>query len=131
MEDEGPKWDVSSYSSRSYFSCQEECFSLDCIEDIPYEMHDRDQVLNSNILNEVVGFSFISFHAHSLQGFFEEKFDRVLVEVQCENQYHDKHITQIFEEFPRVFDPFSDYMEQLCHDRYIIENFKRCYDLVA
>ena len=47
-------------------------------------MHERDQVLNSDILNEVVGASFTSFHEHSFQGYFEEHSDRVLVEVQCE-----------------------------------------------
>ena len=46
LEDEGPKWDVSSCSSNSESSCEEEFISLDFIEDIPYEMHEKNQVLN-------------------------------------------------------------------------------------
>ena len=94
-------------------------------------MYERDQVLNSDILNEVVGASFTSCDENSLQGYFEEKSDMVLVEVQCEQQYQDKKITKIFEDCPRVYDPVSDYMEKPCHDRYITENFKGCYDPVA
>ena len=82
-------------------------------------MHERDKILNYDILNEVVGALFTSCHEHSLQGYFEEQSDRVLVEVQREQQYQDKKITKIFEDCPRFYDPMFDYMEQLCHDRYI------------
>ena len=46
-ETEGPKWDVSSCPSNE--ECQEDFISLDFIEDIPCEMHEKNQVLNSSI----------------------------------------------------------------------------------
>ena len=49
-EDEGPKWDVSSCSSNSEFSCQEEFISLDFLEaedDISVEAHKENQVVTS------------------------------------------------------------------------------------
>ena len=42
LEDKGPKWDVSSCSSSSNSSCQEEFISLDFIEDIPREMQEKN-----------------------------------------------------------------------------------------
>ena len=48
LEDEGPKWDVSSCSSNSEFSCQEEYISLDFLEgegDISTEAHKENQVV--------------------------------------------------------------------------------------
>ena len=80
-------------------------------------MHERDKFLNYEILNEVVGSLFTSCHEHSLQGYFEEQYDRVIVEVQCEQQYQDKKITKIFEDCPRFYDRVSKYMEQHCHGR--------------
>ena len=73
-----------SCSSNSDFLCLEELISLDFIEYIPYEMQERNQVLSSDILNEVVDVSFTSCHEHSLHGFFKEEFDKVLVELQFE-----------------------------------------------
>ena len=92
-EDEGPKCDVSSCSSNSEFLCQEELISLDFIEYIPCEMHERNQVLKFDILNEVVDVSFTICHEHFLHGYFEEQFDKVLVEVQSEQQYWCKQMT--------------------------------------
>ena len=36
--------------------------------DMPFEMHDRIQVINSEILNEVVDISFENCHENSLHG---------------------------------------------------------------
>ena len=74
-EDEGPKWDVSLCSSN--VECQEEVISLDFIEDIPSEMHKKNQVLNSGICNKIVDVSCTSCHEHSLHDYFEEQFDSV------------------------------------------------------
>ena len=52
LEDEGPKWDVSSCSSNSEFPCQEDFISLDFVEgedDIPVEAHKENQVVTSEI----------------------------------------------------------------------------------
>ena len=72
-----PKWDLSSCSSNSKLLCQKEFISLDVIEDIPCEMHEKSQVLNFGIFNEIVDVSCTSCHQHSLHDSFEEKFDSV------------------------------------------------------
>ena len=77
LEDEGPKWDVSSCSLNSEFSCQEEFISIDFMKDILCEMHENNQVLNSGIFNEIVDISCTSCQEHSLHDSFEEKFESV------------------------------------------------------
>ena len=55
-------------------------------------MHERNQVLNFGILNEVVDVSFTSCHEYSLHDYFKEQLDRELVEVQFEQQYWGKQM---------------------------------------
>ena len=45
-------------------------------------MHERDQVLNSDILNEAVDASFTSCHEYSLHYSVEEHFDSVQLRLQ-------------------------------------------------
>ena len=40
-------------------------------------------------------------------------------------------MTEKFEYCHRFYDPVADYMEQLCHDKYITENFKGSHDPVV
>ena len=56
-EEEESEWDVSSCSLNSEFSCQEDFISLEFIRDIAYEMHEKNQVLNYGISNEIVDIS--------------------------------------------------------------------------
>ena len=64
-EDEGSRMDVSFCSSNSEIFCQEEIYLLDPIEekdDISADTHKRNQVINSEILNEVIDISFENCH---------------------------------------------------------------------
>ena len=56
-------------------------------------MHEKNQVLNSKILNEVVDASFANYHEHIFQDSFEVRFGRVLEELQLEHPFHGKQIT--------------------------------------
>ena len=91
--------------------CQEEFISLDFIEDILYETHEKNQVFNSEILNKVVDVSFASCHENSLHGSCEDKFDKMLGKLQLENPCHGK---QIIEKFEGCHDPVVEYVENIC-----------------
>ena len=58
--------------------------------DISFETLGRNQVLNSDILNEEFDVSFANCHEHSLHGFPEIQFDRVLEKLQLEQPCHGK-----------------------------------------
>ena len=135
QEAEDPKWDVSQCFSIS--ECQEECISPDFLEEkkyskwdislcilnseiilpysikkhseISFEILERNQVLNYEILYEEVDVSFENFQEHSLHGFLKEHFGRVLEELQLEQPCHGKQIT---ENFAGCHDPVEEYMEK-------------------
>ena len=65
--------DVSFGFSNSKIFCQEEFIWLDPIE----KMHERYQVINSGIFNEIVDISCTSCQEHSLHDSLEEQFDSV------------------------------------------------------
>ena len=70
-----------------------EIILLDSIEehnDISFETLGRNQVLNFEILDEEVDVSFANFHEHSLDGFLEETFNKVLENLQLEQPCHGK-----------------------------------------
>ena len=69
-------------------------YSIKKHSDISFEILERNQVLNYEILYEEVDVSFETFQEHSLHSFLEEKFDNVQVEIQFEHPCHDKHITE-------------------------------------
>ena len=80
-EAESSQIDISLCFSTSEMLCQEEIIFLDYIEehnDISFETLRKNHVLNSKILNEVVDVPFINFHENTLQGSFEDQFDKVL-----------------------------------------------------
>ena len=56
-------------------------------------MHEKNQVLNSSIFNEIVDISSTSFQEHSLHDSFEEQFDSVQVELRFEHPYWCKQMT--------------------------------------
>ena len=68
LEDEGPMWDVSSCSSYIEHLYQEECNSLDVIENTPCEMHEGKQVLGYGIRSEVTDVSCTGGHDFPLHG---------------------------------------------------------------
>ena len=69
---------------------------LDSIEkhnDSFFETLVRNQVLNSDILDEEVDVSFANCQEHSLHGFLEYHFGRLLEELKFEQPFYDKHLT--------------------------------------
>ena len=128
-EDEGPKWDVSSFPSN--LECQEEFISLDFIEDILCQMHEKNQVLNSGICNKIVDVSCTSCHENSLHDSFEYQVDSVQLGLQFEQLYWGKQMTKKIEDYSGFYDPVSEYMEQPCHGRLTTKIFEGCHDPVA
>ena len=90
QEEEDSKWDISLC-----FLNLEIIFpdSIEEHNDISFETFGRNQVLNFEILDEEVKVSFANYHEHIFQDSFEEKFGRVLEELQLEHPCHDMHIT--------------------------------------
>ena len=74
-------------------------------------MHEKNQVLNSGIFNEIVDISCTSCQEHSLHDSFEEQFDSVQVELQFEQPYWGKQTAKKFEGYQRFYDPVADYVE--------------------
>ena len=71
--------------SISEFLCQEGFCSLDSFEEQnnnSFETHEENQVLNSEISNEVMGVPFEIFHEHTLYGSSENKFNSLQVKLQ-------------------------------------------------
>ena len=96
-KEEGSQINVSSYFSNSDFFCQEQSiflfYFIEKQNDISFEMHEKKQVINSEILNEVVDVSFENCHKLSFQGSFEFFFVRVQKNVHFEQPCHGKQIT--------------------------------------
>ena len=80
-EEDDSKWDVSLCFSNSEIIL---LYSIEENNDISFKTLRRNQVLNSEILNEEVYVSFANSHEHSLHGFPEEQFDRVVEKLQLE-----------------------------------------------
>ena len=95
-EDEGSQMNFSSYFSNSEIFCQEEIWLFDSTErqnDISFEIYEKNQVVNSEILNEVVDVLVGNCHEHSLHGSFEDQFNKVLEKLQFEHPWHGKQMT--------------------------------------
>ena len=73
--------------------------------------HKKDEVVNAEILNQVVGIPFENCHENSLHDFLEEWFGKVLEELQLEQLCHAMYI---IENFAVCYDPMAKYMEKLC-----------------
>ena len=82
--------------SISEFLCQEEFISLDSFEeqnDIYFETHKENQIVNSEILNEVVSVSFKNCHEHTRYGSSGNQFNYSQEKLQFEQPLHSKQIT--------------------------------------
>ena len=107
-EKEGSKWEISLCPLNSEIILPG---SIKEHNDISFEILERNQVLNSEILYEEVDVSFENCQEHSLHGFLEEHFGRMLEEFQWKQPCHDRYIT---ENFAGCHDPMAEYMEKLC-----------------
>ena len=89
---------------------------LDPVEehsDISFEMHEKNEVVKSKILNEFVDVSVEYCHENSYQGFFEKQFDNVQEELYLEQPSHDKQMIEFFFRLSHFYDPVEEYMEKL------------------
>ena len=80
----------SSCISISEFLCQERSISLDSIEDqndISFETHKENQVVNSKNLKEVVNVSFKNCHEHTLSIFSEDQFEYSQISYSLRNLF--------------------------------------------
>ena len=94
-EDQGSRLSFLSCFSISESLCQEGFISLDSFEEQnnnSFETHEENQVLNSEISNEVVDVPFESCHEHTLHGSSENKFNNLQVKLQFEQPHHSKQI---------------------------------------
>ena len=82
---EGSQINSSLNLSHSSISSQEEgVYLLDYIEeqnDISFRVLGKNEVLNSEILNEIVDISFENSHESSFQSYFEDQFDSMQEEL--------------------------------------------------
>ena len=76
-----------------------------------FETHKENQVVNSDILNEVVDIPFKSCHEHTLYVFSENQYDSLQVNLQFEKTCHNKQITEFFEGCHVFYDLVAIYME--------------------
>ena len=107
-EEEDSKWDISLYFSNS------KVILLDSIKepnDISFETLERNHVLNSEILNQVVDIPFENSHELFVHDFLKEQFGRVLEELQLEQLCYGRYIAENFVGYNDLVD---EYMENIC-----------------
>ena len=95
--------------------CQEDIILLDSIEkqnDISFETLEKNEVVNAEILNQVVDISFKNCYDHTLYGFSEDQFDRVLDKLPLEQPGHGKKMTEYFEGCHDACNLVADSMEK-------------------
>ena len=88
--------DVSFCFSNSEFFCRKEVCLLDHVEQctsISFEMHEKNEVVKSKVLNEYVDVLVEDCHEHSCQGSFEKQFDNLQRELLLEQLSHGKQMT--------------------------------------
>ena len=89
----------SSCLSISESLCQEGSISLDSFKEhnnYYFETHEENQVLNSEISNEIVDVPFEICHEHTLHGSSENQFNNLQVKLQFEQPRHRKKIEEYF-----------------------------------
>ena len=89
-EEEDSKWDTYLCFFNSEINFPD---SIEEHNPIFFEPLVRNQVLNFGILYKKVDVSFTNGQEHSLHGFLEEPFGRVLEELWLEHPSHGKQIT--------------------------------------
>ena len=88
--------DVSVCFSNSEFFCRKEVYLLDHVEEqsaISFEMHEKSDVVKSEILNEYVDVLVEDCHEHSCQGSFKKQFDNLQRELLLKQLSHGKQMT--------------------------------------
>ena len=109
---------------------------LDPVEehsDISFEMHEKNEVVKSEILDEVVDVLRGNCHKFSLHSSFEDQFDIVQGNLQLGQLSHGKIMTDFFESCHAFYDPVAEYLENLgsgngwlylyCKDQFFYYNF--------
>ena len=88
---------------------------LDCVEeqnDISFEMLGKNEVVNSEILNEVADISFENSHENSFQSFVKDRFDNMQEELLFGQPCHEKQVFEYFEICHVFYDPVEEYMDK-------------------
>ena len=80
---------------------------------ISFEMHENNEVVKSEILNEFVDFLVEDCHDHSSQEYFEKQLDNLQRELLFEQLSHVKQMAEFFEGCHVFYDPVEEYMETL------------------
>ena len=97
-------------------SSQEEgVYLLDYVEeqnDIYFEVLEKNEVVNLEILNEVADISFENSHENSFQIYFKDRFDSMQEELVFGQPYHDKQVIEYFEICHDFYDPVVVYMDK-------------------
>ena len=95
-EDGGSQMDVSFCFSNSEIFCRKEVCFLNHVEEwsgISFKMHEKNEVVKSEILNEYVDVLVEDCHEHSCQGSFKKLFDNLQRELLLEQLSHGKPMT--------------------------------------
>ena len=82
------------------FFRRKEVYLLDHVEErsgISFEMHEKNEVIKSEILDEVVDVSPGNCYVFSLHGSFEYQFDSVQGNLQLRHPSHGKKMIEFFE----------------------------------
>ena len=89
---------------------------LDHVEEqsgISFEMHENNEVVKSENLDEVVDVSPGNCHEFSLHSSYEYQFDNVQGNLQLGQLSHGKIMTEFLESCHVFYDPVVEYMENL------------------
>ena len=81
--------------------------------DISAEAYKEGEVLNSKFLNEIMDTSFEIGHNSYFQGYFEDQFDSMLVELRFGKLSYGKQRTECVESWHVFYDLVAKYMDRL------------------
>ena len=113
---EGSRINASLNISHESISPQEEgVYLLDYIEeqnDISFGVLGKNEVVNSEILNEVTDISFENSHEISFQSSFDDQFDNMQDEFHFGQPSNGKQMTEYVEGCPTFYDPVAEYMDR-------------------
>ena len=111
LKDEGPKWDISSYSSSTGDLDQEERISLDFREDIPSEVQKEEQGLGSRIWEKATEVSSMGDQELPLHEYFEEQLENTQGKLQLEQQSWSQKMAGEVQDSHRFYDPVAEYVD--------------------
>ena len=97
-------------------------------------MHEKNEVVKSEYLDEVVDVLPGNCHTFSLHSSFEDQFDSMQGNLQLGQHSHGKIMTEFFESCHAFYDPMANYMDGFCigngwlylycKDQFICYNFE-------